>query len=43
VGHDFARYDSQLEFLTRRKEPNKPHPYDDEVVAVVLKWLNEHF
>ena len=43
MGHDFARYDSQLEFLTRRKEPNKPHPYDDEVVAVVLKWLNEHF
>ena len=41
MGHDFARYDSQLEFLTRRKEPNKPHPYDDELVAVVLKWLHE--
>lgn len=41
MGHDFARYGSQLEFLTRHKEPNKPHPYDDELVAVVLKWLNE--
>jgi dipeptidyl aminopeptidase/acylaminoacyl peptidase len=42
MGHDFARYDSQLEFLTRRKEPNKPHPYDDEVVTALLKWLSEH-
>jgi pimeloyl-ACP methyl ester carboxylesterase len=42
MGHDFARYDSQLEFLTRRKEPNKPHPYDDEVVTILLKWLAEH-
>ena len=42
MGHDFARYDSQLEFLNRRKAPDKPHPYDDEVVAVLLKWLGEH-
>jgi hypothetical protein len=42
MGHDFARYDSQLEFLTRHKEPNKPHPYDDEVVTALLKWLSEH-
>ena len=42
MGHDFARYDSQREFLTRRKEPNKPHRYDDEVVIVLLRWLSEH-
>jgi pimeloyl-ACP methyl ester carboxylesterase len=42
MGHDFARYDSQLDFLNRRKDPAKPHPYDTEVVDVLLKWLFDH-
>jgi len=41
MGHDFALYASQTEFLNRRTD-NKPHPYDEEVVKVVLKWLGEH-
>ena len=42
MGHDFGRYDSQLEFLNRRLDPSKPHPFDEEVLTVLLKWLNEH-
>jgi len=42
MGHDFCRYDSQLEFLNRRLDPSKPHPFDEEVLTVLLKWLNEH-
>jgi uncharacterized protein len=42
MGHDFAMYDSQLEFLTRRNDPTKPHPYDQEFLNALLKWLNEH-
>lgn len=42
MGHDFARYDSQLDFLTRRKNPSKAHPFDEDVVNVLLKWLGEH-
>jgi uncharacterized protein len=42
MGHDFAMYDSPLEFLTRRNDPAKPHPYDQEFLNALLKWLNEH-
>jgi pimeloyl-ACP methyl ester carboxylesterase len=42
MGHDFGRYDSQLEFLNRRLDPSKPHPFDEEVLTALLKWLNEH-
>jgi uncharacterized protein len=42
MGHDFALYDSQREFLQRRDHPDKPHPYDQEFVTVLLKWLGEH-
>lgn len=42
MGHDFSLYDSQLDFLNRRKDPSKPHPYDQEFITVVLKWLREH-
>jgi pimeloyl-ACP methyl ester carboxylesterase len=42
MGHDFGRYDSQLEFLKRRLNPAKLHPFDEEVLTVLLKWLNEH-
>ena len=41
MGHDFARYDSQRAFLDRRKDP-KPHPFDDEVLSVLLSWLQQH-
>ncbi|MBZ5521813.1 MAG: alpha/beta fold hydrolase [Acidobacteriia bacterium] len=39
MGHDFNRYDSQVDFMTRRTYPAKPHPFDEEVVEAVLKWL----
>jgi uncharacterized protein len=42
MGHDFAMYDSQLEFLTRRNDSAKPHPYNQEFLHALLKWLNEH-
>ena len=38
MGHDFGRYESQAEFLNRRNNP-KPHPFDEEVLTVVLTWL----
>ena len=41
MGHDFGRYASQTEFLNRRTD-KKPHPFDDEVVTVLLDWLNKH-
>jgi hypothetical protein len=41
MGHDFAQYSSQLEFLNRREE-SKPHPFDQEVLDVVLKWIEQH-
>ncbi len=41
MGHDFALYDSQLDFMNRTAGA-KPHPYDDEALAVILKWLSEH-
>ena len=41
MGHDFARYASQLEYLNRRTD-TKPHPFDDEVVSAMLAWLNQH-
>jgi pimeloyl-ACP methyl ester carboxylesterase len=41
MGHDFGRYSSQSEFLSRRSSPT-PHPFDDELLAVVLAWLQQH-
>jgi uncharacterized protein len=41
MGHDFARYTSQAEFLNRRAGP-EPHAYDDEIVTTVLGWLDSH-
>lgn len=41
MGHDFAHYSSQADFLDRSKGP-RPHPFDDEVLAVVLGWLEQH-
>lgn len=41
MGHDFALYSSQTEFLERGSDP-KPHAYDNELVSLVLKWLGEH-
>jgi pimeloyl-ACP methyl ester carboxylesterase len=41
MGHDFGRYSSQAEFLSRRNSPTA-HPFDDELLAVVLAWLQQH-
>jgi len=41
MGHDFARYASQAEFL-HRSTATKPHPYDDEILTTVLNWLDLH-
>jgi len=42
MGHDFNLYDSQREFLSRRGDSAKPHPYNEELSRVVLKWLADH-
>lgn len=41
MGHEFGRYSSQSEFLSRRNSPT-PHPFDDELLAVILAWLQQH-
>jgi pimeloyl-ACP methyl ester carboxylesterase len=41
MGHDFGKYSSQSEFLDRRKDPN-PHPFAEELLPVILGWLNQH-
>ncbi|HXN99813.1 MAG TPA: PDZ domain-containing protein [Candidatus Acidoferrales bacterium] len=41
MGHEFGRYSSQSEFLSRRSSPT-PHPFDEELLAVVLTWLQQH-
>jgi hypothetical protein len=41
MGHEFGRYDSQLAFL-KEVGTSKPHPFDEEVVTVVLGWLKQH-
>jgi len=40
MGHDFALYASQAEFL-RPREDRKPHPYDEDMIAVIITWLEE--
>lgn len=40
MGHDFSRYASQAEFLNRPRS-GPPHPFDDELLPVLLKWLQE--
>jgi uncharacterized protein len=40
MGHDFSRYASQADFLDRHKDP-KPHPFDDEMLAAILGWLEK--
>lgn len=40
MGHDFALYPSQAEFLGRRQD-TKPHPYDEDVLNVIINWLEE--
>lgn len=42
MGHEFGRYDSQLVFLKEIGNTSKPHPFDEEVVTVVLGWLKQH-
>ena len=40
MDHDFARCDSQFAFLARRKS-SKPHPFDEEVLTLMLAWLHQ--
>jgi uncharacterized protein len=42
MGHDFKLYESQREFMSRRSDSAKPHPYNEELSKVVLKWLADH-
>jgi hypothetical protein len=41
MGHDFFKYDSQLEFLTRGKNPTKQHNFDDALTGAIIKSLSE--
>ena len=40
MGHDFALYSSQAVFL-RRRQDSKLHPFDDDILAVIIKWIDE--
>jgi pimeloyl-ACP methyl ester carboxylesterase len=40
MAHDFSRYASQAEFLTRSRGA-PPHPFDDDLLPILLKWLQE--
>lgn len=40
MGHDFGVYSSQAEFLNRRND-QKAHPFDEEVLAVLMHWLEQ--
>ena len=40
MGHDFALYSSQAEFL-RRRQDSKPHPFDDDILDVIINWIQE--
>jgi uncharacterized protein len=42
MGHEFGRYDSQRAFLEEVGNTSKPHPFDEEVLTVVLGWLKQH-
>jgi uncharacterized protein len=42
MGHEFGRYDSQRAFLEEVGNASKPHPFDEEVLTVVLGWLKQH-
>ncbi len=41
MGHEFGRYDSQRAFLDEVGNASKPHPFDEEVLTVVLGWLKQ--
>ena len=42
VGHEFGRYDSQRAFLEEVGNTSKPHPFDQEVLTVILGWLKQY-
>ena len=42
MGHEFGRYGSQRAFLEEVGNTSKPHPFDEEVLTVVLGWLKQH-
>jgi hypothetical protein len=41
MGHDSGKYPSQSEFLNRRKD-STPHPFDEELLLLILGRLNQH-
>ena len=41
MGHEFGRYDSQQTFLKEVGNTSKLHPFDEEVLTVVLSWLKQ--
>ena len=41
MGHEFGRYESQKTFLEEVGNALKPHPFDEEVLTVVLGWLKQ--
>jgi alpha-beta hydrolase superfamily lysophospholipase len=42
MGHEFGRYDSQRAFLEEVGNTSKSHPFDEELLPVVLGWLKQH-
>lgn len=40
MGHDFALYSSQAEFLLRRRD-SKPHPFDNDILELIIGWIEE--
>jgi len=42
MGHEFGLYDSQRAFLEEVGNTSKPHPFDEEVLTVILGWVKQH-
>ena len=41
MGHDFGVYDEPADFL-KRTRTKEPHPFNDQVLPVLLTWLRQH-
>jgi len=41
MGHEFGRYDSQRAFLEEVGNTSKLHPFDEELLTVVLDWIKQ--
>jgi hypothetical protein len=40
MGHDFAQYASQREFLNRRSDA-KAHPFETRLLDSLVEWLDK--